>query len=159
MTLLSSACQGRNQESGAPTVAAPEAVVPVAEGERLRSFSQHLETSITRLDLKPGATAQVPFVATNMGTQPWYGRAKQLWVDAAYRIHDTDDNLVEDGKRAILSRPVVNPGEKDQLTLTITAPKKSGEYRVIISMVQEGATWFYYEGSPGITIPLIVSGR
>jgi hypothetical protein len=156
VAVLCSGCQGRKQEGEPSRIATPEKVGPLAEGERLTSFGQRLESTVNRLELKPGATANVAFTTTNTGTQPWYGRAKQLWVDSAYRVVDMKGNLIEDGKRAILNRSIVNPGESDHLALTVTAPKQPGEYRLIISMVQEGATWFFSEGTDPLIIPLVV---
>ena len=65
------------------------------------------------------------------------------WID-----FNTRETVVFDGKRSIISQDGVNVGDEEVFDLTVISPSSPGEYILQIDLVQEGVTWFSYQGVP-----------
>ncbi len=65
------------------------------------------------------------------------------WID-----FNTRETVVFDGKRSIISQDGVNVGDEEVFDLTVISPSGPGEYILQIDLVQEGVTWFSYQGVP-----------
>lgn len=85
---------------------------------------------------------------TSSATWPMQGRAG----DGLYQVNLGDHWINTEGKdvkvdeRLALPR-AVKPGEEVEMSLTIVAPVKPGNFTVEIDMVQEGVAWFTQKGS------------
>lgn len=127
------------------------------QGSPLTSFSQEITSPVREFTVKPGDTYTLIIAVKNTGKQPWYGRTGTPGVDASYRWVDAKGKeLPIEGNRALLSRPVIAPGESDQLTLPVVAPPEKGSYDLWVSMVQEAVAWFYQEGTKPLVIHVTV---
>jgi FkbM family methyltransferase len=126
------------------------------EADRLSSFSQEITSPANELRMSAGGACTVSINVKNTGTQPWFGSSAVWPVRASYRWFDTNGNALPiEGNRALLSRPVIQPGESDMVQLQISAPPYSGLYTVAISMVQEGVAWFLDRGAD----PLVLTAK
>ncbi len=65
------------------------------------------------------------------------------WVD-----FNSNEMIVFDGKRSIIPEDGVNAGKEILFELTIQAPPDAGKYILQIDLVQEGVTWFSFQGVP-----------
>ncbi len=65
------------------------------------------------------------------------------WID-----FNSKEVVVFDGKRSIISEDGVNIGGEVVFDLTVIAPSEPGEYILQIDLVQEGVTWFSFQGVP-----------
>ncbi len=126
-------------------------------GDHLTSFSQEITSSIHELRVEAGVTYTLHITVKNTGTQPWFGSSQSAPVNASYRWLDTDGNVLPiEGNRAQLTRPIVRPGESDDLKLQVMAPPHPGSYVLWISMVQEGVCWFYAKGTKPLALHVTV---
>jgi FkbM family methyltransferase len=125
-------------------------------GDPLTSFSQEITSSVRDFRVHAGSSYTIQINVKNTGTQSWFRGVQAACVAASYRWLDRDGNVLPiEGKRTLLSRPTVRPGESDVLSLELLAPPHPGEYTLWISMVQEGVDWFYRRGAK----PLVLRAR
>lgn len=66
------------------------------------------------------------------------------WID----FNSKETVVFDDGKRSVIPEDGVNVGGDTVFDLTVVAPSKPGEYILQIDLVQEGVTWFSYQGVP-----------
>ena len=126
--------------------------------ERLTVFSQQITSPIKNFEVKAGETYSLPITVKNTGTQAWHDGQGPMTVDAGYRWEDSDGKLLEiEGNRAVLGRPILQPGESDTVHLMVAAPPKPGFYTLNVSMVQEGVAWFYTQGGTPLSLTVKVS--
>lgn len=78
---------------------------------------------------------------TRSGSNPFL--AGYHWID-----FENKKMVVFDGDRAFLSKEEVNPGEEVEFELKVKTPSQPGKYILQIELVQEGITWFSYQGVP-----------
>jgi FkbM family methyltransferase len=122
-------------------------------GDELSSFSQEITSPVHDFRVAAGATCTVPITVKNTGTQPWFGRAPRAPVHASYQWRGANgDVLPIEGNRTLLNRPLLSPGESDELNLQILAPVYPGSYILWISMVQEAVAWFYSRGAQPLVL-------
>jgi hypothetical protein len=142
----------------------PESATPATSGEQttalaeLTSFSQEITAPPAQAEaktLKRSATFELDITVRNTGTQPWVGSGPDRYVAAGYRWMDVNGTLLPLEGRAQLKREV-QPGQSEQLKLAIQAPDVQGQYKLIVSMVQEHVAWFFYKGAKGLEIPVTV---
>jgi lipopolysaccharide transport system permease protein len=88
------------------------------------------------------------------GREPWSGEQgdalSYLLLDAA------TGNLITEGQR----RPFparVEPGSSLKLTISCDVPAAPGLYRIHVSPVREGVTWFHEAGSPFLSLEIEVT--
>ncbi len=65
------------------------------------------------------------------------------WID-----FNSKEVVVFDGKRSIIPEDGVNIGGEVVFDLTVVTPSDPGEYILQIDLVQEGITWFSFQGVP-----------
>lgn len=65
------------------------------------------------------------------------------WIDFEKR-----KMVLFDGERSYLPQSEVKPGEEVIFNLKVKSPSESGKYILQIDLVQEGITWFSYQGVP-----------
>ncbi len=67
------------------------------------------------------------------------------WIDFTSR-----KTVIFDGKRSILPEDGINVGDEVTFQLAVRSPSKQGEYILQIDLVQEGVTWFSFQGVPAL---------
>jgi SAM-dependent methyltransferase len=95
-----------------------------------------------------GTQCSIAVGVTNRSAMPWpEGASLQVgnhWLD------ELDNVLQFDDGRAPL--PSVDPGQRVDVTIQVTAPPRTGRYRVALDVVQEGIAWFG-DATGGVTAP------
>jgi hypothetical protein len=96
--------------------------------------------------IRAGEVVEIPIRLTNLGDEPWSARGDDIGVhrvDVSYRWFASDGTplVLVDGERTYLAADLY-PGESTRLALRVPAPAKVGDYRLVLSPVQEGDTWF-----------------
>jgi len=105
------------------------------------------------LRLSPGEQHLVLLEVRHSGNGEWRGAR----LNAGNHWTLGDSVIIQDDGRAPIVQPWL-PGERQRVSLTITAPEKPGAYRVQFDLVEEGVVWFGDLGSPVTEIQLTVSG-
>jgi FkbM family methyltransferase len=124
-------------------------------GSSLTSFSHSITASVPKLDVRAGGVFNVTITVKNTGAEPWFSGAHPAPVNASYRWLDGQGNdLLIEGNRSSLEPPVLRSGENISLTLKVNAPPNPGSYQLLISMVQEGISWFYNRGATPLILPV-----
>jgi hypothetical protein len=132
--------------------------VAIHQGDPLTSFSQEITSPIHEFQVKAGEAYTLDITVKNTGTQPWFGSAPTMSVNAGYRWHDSKGTVLPiEGNRAKLDRSVLNPGETAQLKLIVVAPPTPDAYTLHVSMVQEGVNWFFMAGAKPLVLHVTVT--
>lgn len=101
--------------------------------------------------LATGMVYEVQVTVKNTGAITWERDSKNPVLLGYHWINfDTKDMTVLDGKRCVLPKESVAPGEEVTFDMRITSPPQKGKYLLQIDLVQEGITWFSYQGVPPI---------
>jgi hypothetical protein len=82
----------------------------------------------------------------NRGSEPWPATGDAIGVyrvDLSYRWLKDDGTpiVLFDGERTLLPEDLY-PGESVEIPARIKAPSSPGDYRLVLSPVQEGVAWF-----------------
>jgi RHS repeat-associated protein len=104
-------------------------------------------------DVRPQSPGSLPITLTNTGHDTWPANGNYR---LAYHVLAADNTTVVqwDGARTFLPTAVA-PGQSITLEATV-APLPAGTYHLHFDMVNEGVTWFSYEGVPKLDIPVTV---
>lgn len=149
LALFASACSGPAQEDSAGAF---------HPGEQLTSFSEQITSPVHDFQVKAGGEYTLNVNVKNTGSQPWFRDAPTAPVRLSYRWFGTDGKMLPiEGQRALLSTPVLKPGDSDAMKLKVTAPPSPGSYILRVSMVQEGVNWFYDRGAKPLDLQATVS--
>ena len=114
------------------------------------AMKAELSTPSLPNNLRVGQTIQLSVSVKNAGEELWRAGDRSL---AAYRVELGNHWLEPDGKvvinddgRNAMTRDVA-PGATATMTLTITAPRRPGQYLLELDLLQEGVSWFALKGS------------
>ena len=69
-------------------------------------------------------------------------------IHMSYHWLNDKGQVIQDGIRNKL-QAVVKPNESHQMDMIVKYPNEPGDYRLILSLVQEGYAWFYQAGDKG----------
>lgn len=108
----------------------------------------------------PGEVLAIPVLVTNAGTEAWPATGTPTgsyrvtfsyhWLDAAGAV------VVFDGERTMLPEDVP-PGGSVDLAARVVAPQAPpGEYRLVLTLVQEHVDWFDARGGGTLVLPVTV---
>jgi len=110
------------------------------------------------LVLAPSEQRVVQLVVTNSGALPWQTvGSKPFQLGARWRLADGRGEL-QDRLRWLLPRAVA-PGETVVLDVTLEAPTRPGDYRLVWDMIQEGVNWFDARGDAETSTQVKVVGN
>ncbi|HKP93762.1 MAG TPA: glycosyltransferase family 39 protein [Chthoniobacterales bacterium] len=95
----------------------------------------------------------------NLSSATWLARERgggSYQVALGNHWLDSSGNMVvhDDGRSALLRD--LKPGETTELSLTVNAPRKPGDYLLEIDMLQENVSWFALLGSQAVRLPIRV---
>ena len=121
-----------------------------AEALPYSAYRARIASGLGRLRVTAGETLDIEVRVTNAGTATWpyRGAADEryqiklggVWIDHA------SDRRWPDEARGRLPYDLA-PGASANLTLSMRAPKRAGEYRIGLDMIQESVCWFGERGS------------
>lgn len=124
--------------------------------EAQRRWYHATYTAPLQLSAQAGATITVPLTLRNSGSQTWLATASGPFR-VGYHLTRPDGSPVSfNGRRTPLPRDVP-PGSSVDVAALLTAPPTEGEYIVAWDMVQEGVTWFQWNGTPPAVTQLTVT--
>jgi hypothetical protein len=93
-----------------------------------------------------GEALTIPITVVNKSGENWYGYGTHP-VMLSYHWCVADGTMhVYDGLRTPLACEMLSPGSTAEQMINVTAPKTSGSYRLILTLVQEGICWFENKG-------------
>jgi hypothetical protein len=79
-------------------------------------------------------------------------------VNVGYQLlEEKTGKLIVDGARAMLSDDL-QPGQSAVLMVPVDEPTSPGDYRLVISPVQEGCAWFY-QTTPSSAFDVVIHIR
>lgn len=150
----------RTYSFGAPPLSLffdPKASTP----HRLRAapnvfFRATLGTQASRLTAAPGQRVLLSVAVKNGSSFTFpHGRGS---VGISYHLFDGSSNhsLQFENPRRYLVAPL-EPGANTTLVLPVLAPRRRGEYRLVIDLVWEGFTWFNDVGNDTLDVGLVVA--
>jgi 4-amino-4-deoxy-L-arabinose transferase-like glycosyltransferase len=95
----------------------------------------------------------------NLSATTWLARERsggKLQISLGNHWYDSSGKLIvhDDGRSALLQD--LSPGEETELRLTVTAPRKPGDYMLELDILQEGVSWFGLKGSRTQRLPVQV---
>jgi len=106
--------------------------------------------------MHPGEKLDVHLKLKNLGSETWPAvgdKDFKYQIDMGNRwIRGNENN---EDNRAVLKADLP-PGAETELTMTITAPRVPGDYKLEFDMVHEGVTWFKQRGARPLSINVTV---
>ncbi|MCL4417917.1 MAG: LCP family protein, partial [Actinobacteria bacterium] len=85
----------------------------------------------------------------NTGSVDWNrGGKNPFYLSYHWLDFETKKTVVLDGERTYMPYDSVKPGQEAEFEIKILSPPQEGNYILQIDMVQEGKTWFSYQGVP-----------
>ncbi|MDT7780561.1 MAG: hypothetical protein QOC99_3073 [Acidobacteriota bacterium] len=122
-----------------------------------------LRAEFRALDVPPRVSAKgqmkIRVAVRNAGDSVWLARERGLspfqlnagnhWLDAE------GHTVINDDGRGALPRDL-RPGEETEISFTVNAPQRPGEYLLELDMLQEGVSWFALKGSKTLRLPVKV---
>ncbi len=126
---------------------------------RLAPRQVHLRAEIRPrlrwLDAAPGATVELPVRITNRSDIAF------AWSDApfglSFQIYQPDGTTERYENARQWFFPPLEPGEDREMTVSVTAPERAGDYVVSVDVVWEGICWLRERGSEPARVPLKVT--
>jgi hypothetical protein len=107
---------------------------------------------------RAGVTSTAHLSLENAGSATWRSHGED-GVQASFHWLDPLGNpIVWDGPRTPLPREVA-PGETVELTLSVTAPRAPGPYRLAFDLVEEHRFWFAEVGGTPLELEIAVAPR
>jgi hypothetical protein len=119
----------------------------------LHDFRACIEPLSNAQTLSRGVDAFLPLRIRNTGVQVWPSLGRNP-VCLSYRWFAADRLLVADGLRTPLPGDLT-AGSSVTLSLQLQVPDEPGEYRLQISLVQEGVAWFV-DGHPASGVWMVI---
>ena len=139
--------------------------LPVQDSQRfkpkvLSDWNAQYVVEPNQILISPKNTKVIQVLVTNTGSEPWgnLGRVdNSLIINLSYHIlAKNKEMIIFDGNRAPLP-DIVWPGESTSIPLEIHAPEGPGQYKIQITLVQEGVGWFDMNGVSPAEIDMIVT--
>ncbi len=119
-------------------------------------FLQEIKIISNLKTIKVGSTLRIPIFLKNKSNFIWSNTGLNP-TNFSYRWLDTNNQMVvADGERTPLPYDV-HPGESVALNAIIKTPQQPGQYKLILTMVQENVAWFndQLSNNPKISVEVI----
>lgn len=160
--LIAVACSREPNNPGLETsknMAKPSPVAPTKEAHPLpaAAFKAQLSLVDPPARMRTGEKQTIQVKVKNASDQPWFARGGEVNKNPDNRFFLAVGNrwLKSDEKTLVTNmdgryglQKDLKPGEEEQVSLQITAPKEPGEYTLEIDVLQEQVAWFSDKGSP-----------
>ena len=108
---------------------------------------------------KAGATALYRLTISNESNMVWHADEKNeglRGISISYHWYTLEGScIIWDGIRTPLPSPV-SPGKVIKIDVQVKVPEEPGTYQLVIDLVQEGITWFSWNGSDPLDLTVEV---
>lgn len=108
---------------------------------------------------KAGATALYRITISNESNMVWDADEKDeglRGISISYHWYTLEGScIIWDGIRTPLPSPV-SPGKAIEIDVQVKVPEEAGTYQLVIDLVQEGITWFSWNGSDPLDLTVEV---
>lgn len=123
-----------------------------------KQFAQKIKVLQPIKSGKVGQIIKVPVTVQNTSNFVW-SSAVASPVHLSYNWYDTNGNrVVWNGERTNLTKSLP-PQASEKLNATIKFPDRPGKYNLIVTMVQEGVSWFNEAGAESPQFPVTVTSK
>jgi FkbM family methyltransferase len=96
--------------------------------------------------VKAGGSFEISVSVSNESNETWHGYGK-FPVHLSYHWKNSyGDFLIYDGIRTELKKPEIFPGDIIEQIIYIAIPGVPGEFKLVLTLVQEGVAWFEDRG-------------
>ena len=103
-----------------------------------------------------GEVLEIPVTLTNAGDEAWYGYGTHP-VLLSYHWQNADgSHQIYDGVRTRLKCQVVSTGSTVKEAISVVVPRVKGNFKLILTVVQEGVCWFEDKGFECATASITV---
>jgi hypothetical protein len=123
------------------------------------AFNAEIEIPNPPKALRAGEQTSIQVAIKNISNDLWLARERSyLPFQVQLGNHWLDENgktLINDDGREALPRDL-KPGEAITISLTINAPRTSGDYLLELDLLQEDVSWFALRGSKTLRVPVHV---
>ena len=141
--------------SPAGTTGSPAANTPASEH---KVFAQQIQVPNPPKSGKVDSTIKLPVTVKNTSNFVWNNVGANL-VDLSYNWYDSrGTRVVFNGERTPLPQSLA-PLHSEKLNAVIKFPNKPGKYNLVLTMVQEGVTWFNDAGAQAPKFPVTVTAK
>lgn len=106
-----------------------------------------INTQALNEDVTAGSFFEINVNVTNGSKEVWHGYGDHpVFLSYHWTRNYGSDFFIYDGIRTELMKPELSPGETLEQQIRIEAPNESGEFKLILTLVQEGVGWFEDRG-------------
>ncbi|MEK6406215.1 MAG: hypothetical protein AABN34_04550 [Acidobacteriota bacterium] len=159
------ACSNATKETPQPIAAPPasQPAAPAAAPAPLAPSAYRVEwvSNLIPSEMAASQNQKVSVTLKNAGDGTWPakgtggGPVNQVLISYHWLPAQGDKAVLWDGVRSALPHDI-GPGETFTQNVTVIAPKDPGSYRLQLTLVHEGVTWFEVKGASGLTVPVTV---
>lgn len=96
--------------------------------------------------VKAGDLFELGVSVVNESNETWFGYGQNPVYLSYHWMRTNNEFLIYDGIRTRLKKPELSPGAIIEQQIVIGTPYNLGEYRLVLTMVQEGVCWFENSG-------------
>lgn len=142
--------------STSPTPASTSPSASANPNTANKKFAQKIQLVKPLKSGKVSETIKVPVTVENTSNFAWDSGSANP-VNFSYNWFDSSGNrVVFNGDRTPLPK-VLAPQSSEKLNAVIKFPDRPGKYNLVLTMVQEGVTWFNDAGAQAPKIPVTVT--
>lgn len=154
-----SGCGDATHETPQPITATPPnenkisasapALIPMAAS----AYSVEWSDNQIPTEMPAGNEQKISATIKNTGDGTW--RNNEVLISYHWLPLQGENAIIYDGERTGFPHNIA-PGETVAVQINILPPKDPGQYRLQLTLVQEGVTWFESKGATTLTAPVTV---
>ncbi|PPD51123.1 MAG: hypothetical protein CTY13_00155 [Methylobacter sp.] len=118
----------------------------------LKSPSYRIEPVGLPSRMQAGITKKLDVLIENTGRETWPANGTSspgMFVHLSYVWTNENGQVALEGNRSTFPEPM-QPNDKAKISVFIKTPNQPGKYKLVISPVQEGVSWFYSKNATDI---------
>jgi len=105
-----------------------------------------IEPTLAVRQAQAGETLEISVRVSNESHEPWCGYGDHPVLLSYHWNNQDDSTLIYDGIRSQIDSAEVAIGETIEQKMTVLAPCEKGNFRLVLTLVQEGVCWFEDRG-------------
>jgi FkbM family methyltransferase len=122
----------------------------------LSKTSGNIVTNAASTSIQSDSTFEMDIRISNKSKETWYGYGLNPVYLSYHWKKINGDFHIYDGIRTEFSKPELIAGENVDQKIVIQAPRESGNYKLVLTLVQEGVCWFEDRGFEPATLNIEV---